>query len=210
MKVVRLSALRTGRLYTPGNIPGTHFCYRLSRPQGHSAAGRIMSMKNSNDTIGNRTRDLPTRSAVPQPTEPPSGPSRKGNRLRNSNKAPVSRCLEVTGDRRWALSRMFQACTTQATSSSSSVDSKLSSAYFGTQEPSTAQPRMLAVLAQQTGRSRALVHPAPCQSAASDDTGPQFVASLCHGQLNGCFPSGINTSRPASSEQFYSGCYKSA
>jgi len=28
----------------PGNIPGTHFCYRLSRPQGHSAAGRIMSI----------------------------------------------------------------------------------------------------------------------------------------------------------------------
>jgi len=32
MKVVRLSALRTGRLYPPGNIPGTHFCLRLSRP----------------------------------------------------------------------------------------------------------------------------------------------------------------------------------
>jgi len=27
-----------------------------------------MSMKNSNDTIGNRTSDLPTCSAVPQPT----------------------------------------------------------------------------------------------------------------------------------------------
>jgi len=27
-----------------------------------------MSIKNSNDTIGNRTRDLPTCSAVPQPT----------------------------------------------------------------------------------------------------------------------------------------------
>jgi len=26
MKVVRLSAVRTGRLYPPGNIPGTHFC----------------------------------------------------------------------------------------------------------------------------------------------------------------------------------------
>jgi hypothetical protein len=30
--------------------------------------GTIMSMKNSNDTIGNRTRDLPACSAVPQPT----------------------------------------------------------------------------------------------------------------------------------------------
>jgi hypothetical protein len=26
MKVVRLSALGTGRLHPPGNIPGTHFC----------------------------------------------------------------------------------------------------------------------------------------------------------------------------------------
>jgi hypothetical protein len=31
----------------------------------------FMSMKNSNDTIGNRTRDLPACSAVPQPTVPP-------------------------------------------------------------------------------------------------------------------------------------------
>jgi len=30
----------------------------LIQPQGHSAAGRIMSMKNSNDSIENRTRDL--------------------------------------------------------------------------------------------------------------------------------------------------------
>ena len=35
----------------PGNAPGTHFCYRLSWPQDHSTIGRIMSMKNSNDTI---------------------------------------------------------------------------------------------------------------------------------------------------------------
>ena len=54
----------------PVNIPGTHFCYRLSQLQGHNAAGRIMSMKNSNDTIGNRTRDLPTCSAVLQPNAP--------------------------------------------------------------------------------------------------------------------------------------------
>jgi hypothetical protein len=71
MKVVGLSALRTGRLYPPGNIPGTHFCQRLSQPQGNSAIERIMSMKNSSDTIGIRTRDLQACSAVPQPTAPP-------------------------------------------------------------------------------------------------------------------------------------------
>jgi hypothetical protein len=71
MKVVRLSALHTGRLYPPGIIPGTHFCQRLSQPQGHSVAVRIRSMKNSSDTVGNQTRDLPVYSAVPQPTAPP-------------------------------------------------------------------------------------------------------------------------------------------
>jgi len=33
-----------------------------------------MSMKNSNDTIGNRTRDLPASSVVPQPTAPARAP----------------------------------------------------------------------------------------------------------------------------------------
>jgi hypothetical protein len=42
---------------------------RLGRPQGHSAAGRIMSMKNS--TIGDWTRDLPACSAQPQPAAQP-------------------------------------------------------------------------------------------------------------------------------------------
>jgi len=46
----------------------------MSQPQGHSATGRIMSMKNSNDTIWNRTRDLPACSAVPQPTAYPKIP----------------------------------------------------------------------------------------------------------------------------------------
>ena len=35
-----------------------------------------MSMKNSSDTIGNRTRDLPTCSIVPQPTVPPRAPAK--------------------------------------------------------------------------------------------------------------------------------------
>ena len=44
MKVVRLSALRIGCFYPQK---------RLSQPQGHSGAGRIVSVKNSNDTVGN-------------------------------------------------------------------------------------------------------------------------------------------------------------
>ena len=36
-----------------------------------------MSIKNSNDTIGNLTRDLPTCSAVPQPSALPCAPNTK-------------------------------------------------------------------------------------------------------------------------------------
>jgi hypothetical protein len=43
----------------PGNTPGTRFCQKLVRPQGHIETGSIMSLKNSSDTLGNRTRDLP-------------------------------------------------------------------------------------------------------------------------------------------------------
>jgi hypothetical protein len=72
MKVVRLSALHTHCIYLPGNIPCTYFCWRLSRHQGHSAAGRIMSMKYPTDPIGKRTCYLPARSAVPRLTAPPN------------------------------------------------------------------------------------------------------------------------------------------
>ena len=50
-KVVRLSALRTGHIYS--------FLLEAESTQGHSAIGRIMSMKNSSDTIWDRTSDLP-------------------------------------------------------------------------------------------------------------------------------------------------------
>jgi hypothetical protein len=71
----------------PGNIPGTHFCYRMGQHSGHSEAGRIMSMKNSIDTIGNWTRDLPTCSLVPQPTSSPHAPKTS------------CRCAKMTHDR---------------------------------------------------------------------------------------------------------------
>jgi hypothetical protein len=70
-----------GPTLPPVNIPGTHFCYRLSWPQGYSVAGRIMSMKNSYDTNGNWSHDLLVCSAVPQPTVPPCAPNCKGPTL---------------------------------------------------------------------------------------------------------------------------------
>ena len=46
----------------PGNIPGTHSCYRLSQTQGHSVAGRIVSMIRSSDAktvqVGNETKGM--------------------------------------------------------------------------------------------------------------------------------------------------------
>jgi len=75
----RQSALEGGKIVgpmhrpplPPGNIPGTHFRRMLSRPRGHSAVGKITSMKYSNNTIGNRDRDFLARSTVPQPVAPP-------------------------------------------------------------------------------------------------------------------------------------------
>jgi hypothetical protein len=63
-------------------LPGTfHKLGHLSTPvwkgpQGHSAAGRIRSTEKSNDLIGNRTRDLPACSIVPQPTTLPRANSK--------------------------------------------------------------------------------------------------------------------------------------
>jgi hypothetical protein len=59
MEVVRLSAVFT---------PKKYYCYWLIWSQGHSAPGRIKSMKNSSDTIQNRNCYLLACSAVPQPT----------------------------------------------------------------------------------------------------------------------------------------------
>jgi hypothetical protein len=44
--------------FTPRKIPGTHFCYRLIWPQGHSATVTMRSTEISNDLIGNQTCDL--------------------------------------------------------------------------------------------------------------------------------------------------------
>ena len=50
--------------FPSGNFPGNHFCQSTSRSQS------IISARRFSDNIWNRTRDLPTCSAVPQTTEP--------------------------------------------------------------------------------------------------------------------------------------------
>jgi hypothetical protein len=62
----------------PGDIPGTDLYQRPSRPQSHSAARRIKSMKNSSDLNGNKTCDLPACNVVPQPSVPACTPSDRG------------------------------------------------------------------------------------------------------------------------------------
>jgi len=56
MKAVTLSAICTGRLYPQVIFLVLIAVKRLSRPRDHSAAGRMRSMQNSSDPIGNRTR----------------------------------------------------------------------------------------------------------------------------------------------------------
>jgi hypothetical protein len=50
------------------------YIQRLSRPQGHSAAGSIRQIEKSGDLIGNRIRDIPACSTMPQPTTLPRAP----------------------------------------------------------------------------------------------------------------------------------------
>jgi hypothetical protein len=62
---VKIVSLTSRPPFTRRKISGTHFFYKLSRPQGYNACVRIRSVEESDDLIGNRIRDFPACSMVP-------------------------------------------------------------------------------------------------------------------------------------------------
>jgi hypothetical protein len=71
---VRLSASRTGSALLPQNIffipvTGTHFCWRLTKPQGLERPEGLGKLIQFNYLITTRTRGLLACSIVPQPLQ---------------------------------------------------------------------------------------------------------------------------------------------
>ena len=71
MEMVRLSAPHTGRLYPPGDSPGTHFCQRRSRPRGVILRPEGLIQRNISMTLlGIEPKNPPACSAVAQQIAP--------------------------------------------------------------------------------------------------------------------------------------------
>jgi hypothetical protein len=58
---VRLPAIRPSRASLLTKFPGTHFCQRLSEPQGLVRLEGLDKLRKFSDFIGTRTREFPAR-----------------------------------------------------------------------------------------------------------------------------------------------------
>jgi hypothetical protein len=70
VKVARLSAIRTGRLYHPRKYSWYSFLLEAESTPGTQCGQKDYVNKNFKETTGNRIRDLQASSAVSQPTAP--------------------------------------------------------------------------------------------------------------------------------------------
>jgi hypothetical protein len=103
MKVARFSALRTGRLYPPENIPGTHFFRGWVYPRAIVRPGGLCQWKNPvTPSVSNPRPSGLERSA--STTAPPRAPTRKA---KNANK----RCLKYAQRYGWQLGSVFMPQT---------------------------------------------------------------------------------------------------
>ena len=64
----KIDSPRHRPLLSPGHTHSPNICQTLSGPHEYSLARKIKSMKNPNDPIGNRNRNLPACNTVLQPT----------------------------------------------------------------------------------------------------------------------------------------------
>jgi hypothetical protein len=63
--------------FTPQEDSWYSFLLKTESTPGSCAVGRIKSIEKFSDLIGNRTRDLPASSIVPQPTTVPRAPRKR-------------------------------------------------------------------------------------------------------------------------------------
>ena len=113
IKVVSLSALWTGLLY-PRKYSWYSVLLEAESTPGPWCDRKDYINETANDTIGNRTRDLPTCSSVPQPTAPPLQLVRNVNKIYLRHRIKYKTDKNIYQTRRWyvSYSHVLQNCGT--------------------------------------------------------------------------------------------------
>ena len=106
----------------PGNVPGTHFCQMLSRPQDHSAFGRILcqwkiqwhqlgSNQRTSDLCHSTLTTVPPRSSTEMSTGSISWGGKGGRYVRLATQPPSCAVVRESGEPNFLeTSGTLQAC----------------------------------------------------------------------------------------------------
>jgi hypothetical protein len=120
-KMLRQSSHEGGKFVSPTHRPPLpprkyswySFLLEAESTHGHSAAGRFISMKNSIDNIGNRSRELSVCSPVPQPLRyrvPPSILNTKADIQRRTHIPIRSPHFGASDKNSIRISHKYRAC----------------------------------------------------------------------------------------------------